>query len=87
MLPAVVLGEVNLVLNLQTELREGKEGEEGGYDHSHIEMWVVAAVEGGEVEGEQTFDEHPRQVDAFDAEEASGQHDDEEGEEYAGDFA
>ena len=48
-------------------------------------MRVVAEMEGREVEGEQTLDEHPRQVDALDAEKASGQHDDEESEEYGRD--
>lgn len=85
MLPTVVFSEVNFVLNFEAELREGKERKEGGHDHGHIKMRVVAEVEGGEVEGKQTLDEHPRQVDALDAEEAARQHDDEKGEKYGRD--
>ena len=46
-------------------------------------MRIVTEVESFEIEGKQTLDEHPRQVDALDAEEAARQHDDKEGEEYA----
>lgn len=82
MLPTVIFGEVDLVLNLQAELREGEEREKGRHEHGHIKVWVVAEMERSEVEGKQALDEHPRQVDALDAEEATGQHDDEESEEY-----
>ena len=82
MLPTVIFGEVDFILYLQAELREGEEREEGSHDHGHIEMRVVAEMERSKVEGEQAFDEHPRQVDALDAEEAARQHDDEEGEEH-----
>ena len=82
MLPTVKFSEVDFVLYLQAELREGEEREEGRHEHGHIEVRIVAEMEGSEVEGKQTLDEHPRQVDAFDAEEATGQHDDEECEKY-----
>ena len=85
MLPTVILGEIDFVLDLQSELREGEEGEEGRHDHGYIKVWVVAEVERRELEGKQAFDEQPRQVDALDAEEAAGQHDDEEGEDHRGD--
>ena len=85
MLPAVVFSEVNFVLNFEAEFREGEEREEGGHDHGHIKMRVVAEVERRKLEGKQTLDEHPRQVDALDAEEAARQHDDEEGEKYGRD--
>ena len=81
-LPAVVFGEIDLVLHLEAELRQGEEREESCHNHGDVEVWVVAEVERRELEGEQTLDEHPRQIDALDAEEAAGQHDDEEGEEY-----
>ena len=85
MLPAVVFSEVNFVLNFEAEFREGEEGEEGGHKHGHIEVWVVAEMERNEIEGKQTLDEQPRQVDALDAEEAARQHDNEEGEKYGRD--
>ena len=59
MLPAVVFSEVNFVLNFEAELREGKERKEGGHDHGHIKMRVVAEVEGSEVECEEALEEHP----------------------------
>ena len=82
MWPTIILCEVNFILYLQAELREGEEREEGSHDHGHIEVRVVAKMERREVEGKQALDEHPRQVDALDAEEAARQHDDEEGEEH-----
>ena len=82
MLSAVVFGEVDLVLHFEAKLRQGEEREEGGHKHGHIEVWVVAEMEGRKVEGEQALDEHPRQVDALDAEEAAGQDDDKEGEKH-----
>ena len=85
MLAAVVFGEVDLVLHLEAELRQGEEREESRHKHGDIEVRVVAEMERRELKGKQTFDEQPRQVDALDAEEAAGQHDDEEGEEHARD--
>ena len=85
MLPLVVLGEVNLVLHLEAELRQGEEREEGCHKHGDVEMWVVAEMEWRKVEGKEAFDEEPRQVDALNTEEAACQHDDEEGEEHARD--
>ena len=82
MLPTVVFSEIDLILHLKTEFREGEEREEGGHNHGHIEVWVVAEMERSKVKSKQALDEHPRQVDALDAEEATGQHDDEESEEY-----
>ncbi len=84
-LSAVIFGEVDLVLHFEAELREGEEREEGGHHHSDVEMRVVAEMERREIKGKQALDEHPRQIDALDAEEAAGQHDDEEGEEHGGD--
>ena len=83
MLPLVVVGEIDFVLHLETELRQGEEREEGRHEHGDVEVRVVGEVERGEVEGEEAFDEQPRQVDALDAEEAARQDDDEEGEEHA----
>lgn len=85
MLALVVFGEVDLVLHLEAELRQGEEREEGRHEHGDVEVRVVAEVERCKVEGKQALDEEPRQVDALDAEEATRQHDDEEGEEYARD--
>ena len=85
MLALVVFGEVNLVLHLEAEFRQGEEREEGRHEHGDVEVRVVGEVERREVEGEEALDEEPRQVDALDAEEASGQHDDEEGEKHARD--
>ena len=82
MLPAVVFSEVDFVLYCEAKFREGEEREEGGHKHGHIEVWVVAEMERNKIEGKQPLDEQPRQVDAFDAEEAARQHDDEEGEKY-----
>ena len=55
MLPTVIFGEVDFILYLQAELREGEEREEGSHDHGHIEMRVVAEMERSKVEGEQAF--------------------------------
>ena len=82
MLPAVIVCEIDLVLHLKTEFRQCEEREEGRHEHGHIEVRIVAEMEGSEVEGKQALDEHPRQIDALDAEEATGQHDDKESEEY-----
>ena len=81
MLLFVVFGEIDLVLDFQTKLRQGEEGEEGGDQHGHVEVGVLAEVERNEVEGKQPLDEEPGEVDALDTEEAPGQHDDTEGEE------
>jgi len=85
MLTFVVVGEVDLVLHLQAELREGEEREESRHEHGHVEVRVVAEVERREIEGEEALDEEPRQVDALDAEEAASEHDDHEGEKHAWD--
>ena len=82
MLPAVIVCEIDLVLHLKTEFRQCEEREEGRHEHGHIEVRIVAEMERSEVEGKQTLDEHPRQIDALDAEETACQHDDEESEEY-----
>ena len=82
MLPTVIFCEVDFVLYLEAELREGEEGEEGSHNHGDVEVRVVAEVEGAKVEGKQALDEHPRQVNTLYAEEATGQNDDEEGEEH-----
>ena len=87
MLPVVVFGEIDLVLHLQAELRQGEEREEGGYQHGHIKMWVVAEVERREIKGKQPFDEKPRQIDALNTEEATGEHDNQEGEKHTWDFS
>ena len=81
-LPLVVFGEVDFVLHLEAELREGEEREEGRHEHGDVEMRVVGEVERREVKGKEALDEEPRQVDALDAEEATRQHDDEESEEH-----
>ena len=87
MLSFVVFGEIDLVLDLETELRQGKEGKESGDEHGHIEMGVLTEVEGDEVKGKEPLDEDPGEVDALDAEEATGEHDDAEGEEDGRDAA
>ena len=85
MLPLVVFGEVDLVLHLEADFGKGKEREEGRHEHRDIEVRVVAEVERRKVEGEEALDEEPREVDALDAEKATRQHDDEEGEEHTRD--
>ena len=85
MLALVVFGKVDLILHLEAELRQGEEREEGRHKHGDIEVRVVAEVERREVEGQEACDEEPRQVDALNAEEATRQHDDEEGEKHARD--
>ena len=82
MLFFVVFGKIDLVLHLQAKLRQREEREESSYQHGDIKVWIVAKVERHKVEGKQALDEHPRQVDALDAEEASRQDDDEEGEKH-----
>ena len=59
MLPTVILGEVDFVLYLETELRKGEEREEGSHNHSHIKMRVVTEMERSKVEGKQALDEQP----------------------------
>ena len=82
MLPLVVVGEVDLVLHLQADLRQGEEREEGRHEHGDIEVRIVAEMERREVESEEPLDEKPRQVDSLNAEEAARQDDDEEGEKH-----
>jgi hypothetical protein len=87
MLLLVVFGEIDQILDLQPELAQGEEGEEGRNQHCHIKMRVVCKMERGEVEGEQPLDEKPREVDALNSEETTCEHDDQEGEEYRGKLA
>ena len=82
MLFLVVFGEINLILDLQAKLRQGEEREECSHQHCDIEVRIITKVERNKVEGKQALDEHPRQIDALDAEEASRQDDDEEGEKH-----
>ena len=78
MLFFVVFGEVDFLLPSQSEFAESDEREECCDEHCGVEVRVVGEVERHEVEGEQTFDEEPRQIDSFDAEEASCENDDSE---------
>ena len=81
-MPTVVIGEIHLILYLQSELGEGKEREESRHQHCDIKVRVVAEMERRKIKGEESFDEEPREVDALDAEETAGQDNDEEGEKH-----
>lgn len=74
MLSLVILREIDFILPSETEFRQGDEREERCHDHHGEEMRVVGEMHRGELEGEQALDEQPRQVDALDTEEASGEH-------------
>ena len=78
MLLLVIFCEIYFLLPSQSELAESDEREERRDEHRGVEVRVVGEMERNEVEGEQTFDEEPRQVDSFDAEEATCQYDDSE---------
>ena len=73
-LPTVVIGEIHLILYLQSELGEGKEREESRHQHCDITVRVVAEMERRKIKGEESFDEEPREVDALDTEETTGEH-------------
>ena len=79
MLTLVVFGKVDLILPSQAESRHRDEREYRCDDHRGEEMRVVGEMHWCELEGEEAFDEYPRQVDTLDAEEATCQHDDGEG--------
>lgn len=78
----VVIGEINLVLHFEAELGKCKEREESGYEHGDVKLWVVAEMECRKIEGKQSFDKQPRQVNTLDAEETTGEHDDEKSEKH-----
>ena len=79
MLTLVVFGEIYFFLPTEAEFSQGDEREERCHYHSGEEMRVVGEMHRRELEGEKAFDEHPRQVDALDAEETAGEHYDGEG--------
>ena len=83
MLTFVELSEIYFFLPFEAEFSQGDEREDCCYNHRGEEMRVVGEMHRGELEGEEAFDEHPRQVDALDAEEATCQHDDGEGADYS----